>query len=80
MALTNAEILEQYKLARDAVLGAIADGAPVVRYRIGNREVQKDATHSLLESLEEMIDKYEGKDNVATHGRAKTLARFRRKP
>lgn len=75
MAQTDAEVLEDYKLARDAILAAISVGDRVVRYRIGNREVYKDATPQSLEFIEKMIRYYSNLVNGASNGRAYNLAK-----
>jgi hypothetical protein len=78
MAATNSEILEQYRLARDAILTAIAAGNDVVEYRIGSRSKRVTDPVSELRFVEEMIERYESKVN-ATSGRARNLIRLRRR-
>lgn len=61
MANSDAAHLEALKTARDAIVAALAEGAVVVRYKVNNREVEREASSSVLAELEKAISIYERK-------------------
>ena len=79
MPQTDAQVLDDLKTARDAVLSAIAEGRMTVRYRIGNREHQTLDPMSALNSLETLIERYETKANEDSSS-ARNLAKLTRRP
>lgn len=79
MSQTDAQVLEDLKTARDAVLSAIAEGRMTVRYRIGNREHQTLDPMAALKGLEDLIERYETKTNRDSTS-ARNLAKLTRRP
>ena len=75
-SLSDAEILEQYKLARDTIVAAIVDGTGTVEYQIGSRRVRRTDTTAALREIERLIQYYETRTN-ATSGRARNQFSFR---
>lgn len=69
MARSAEEQLGKLREARDAITDAIAAGEDYVRYRIGDREKQVEATTEQLERIEELIDHYEKKVSREDSGR-----------
>ncbi len=81
MSNTDAQVLEQLKLARDAVLAVLVSGGGVVQYSIGDRSIRREATREGLQAIEELIRYYERKVNVATPGHdGRTFASFENEP
>jgi N-methylhydantoinase B/oxoprolinase/acetone carboxylase alpha subunit len=79
MARTAQQQLATYREARDAISDAIAAGEDYVRYRIGDREKQVEATTDQLERIEKLIDHYEDKVRQQ-EGNSVTVADFRGSP
>lgn len=75
MSLSDVALLEQYKLARDAIVTAIATDRGVVRYKIGMREVERFDPARALAEIEELIRYYERKTSAASEGLAVSYAR-----
>lgn len=80
MALNASEQLAHYESLYVAASAQLEGGAKVYRYRIGNREVYKSELEKHVEWLLKQIEYWSAKVNAQSSGRAKTLARFRRKP
>lgn len=77
-ALTDSEILTQYKLARDALVVAIEDGANVVEYQIGSRRKRVSDPIAELKLVESMITRYQSRIDGAA-GRARNFAKLYRR-
>lgn len=76
MAQTDAEVLEQYKLARDAILATLAAGTQeVIELEIRNRRVRYIPTQANLKAIEELIKYYERK---TSSGQVRNYANLRR--
>ena len=78
-SLSEAEILEQYKLARDAIVTAIADGSHSVEYAIGSRRVKRTDPAIALREIERIIATYQARIDAASYGRARNYAAFGRR-
>jgi hypothetical protein len=76
-SLSDAEILEQYKLARDTLVVAIADGSSVVEYRVGSRMKKTTDPVSALREIERLIAYYQAKADASSYGRARNYVEFR---
>ena len=76
-SLSDAEILEQYRLARDAIVTAIAAGTETVEYQIGSRRVKRTDTTLALREIERLIAYYQAKADASSYGRARNLVEFR---
>lgn len=61
MSLSDADHLEQLKLARDAITAGLLEGAPVVEYWIRGRKCRREPTKELLDTIESQIETYESK-------------------
>lgn len=79
MPQTDAEVLEDLKTARDAVLSAIAEGRRTVRYKLGNQEHEMADPFGALDRLEKLIERYETKANRDS-GSARNYAKRTRNP
>lgn len=81
MARTDAERLEFYLDLRDqlddAILAAFSAGAPVKRYRIGTREVEREDLKGYLAEVQGIIDTLTAVTNAATSN-GRNLVRLRR--
>lgn len=75
MAMTDAEVLEQLKEARDAVLLAIVDEAAIVEVEIRGSRVRQEPT-KLLETIEQLIGRYQQKDTANRGANSRNLARI----
>jgi hypothetical protein len=78
-SLSDSEILEQYKLARDAIVTAIAEGSHSVEYRVGSRQVRRTDPAVALREIERIIGMYETKVAGAAYGRARNYVEFHRR-
>ena len=76
-SLSDAEILEQYKLARDSIVTAIAEGSHAVEYTIGSRRVRRTDPAIALREIERLIAYYAAKGD-ASRGRARNYVEFYR--
>jgi hypothetical protein len=74
-SLSDAEILEQYKLARDAIVTALAEGNDEIEYQIGSRRVRRTDTTLALREVERLIAYYEARA-LASSGRARNYVQF----
>lgn len=78
MARTDAERLELYLTLRDqiddALLAGSASAPAIIRYRIGNREVQREATKDWLAEVEAVIARLTVSTTAAS-GPARNYAR-----
>lgn len=79
MPQTDAQVLDDLKTARDAVLAAIAEGRLTVRYKIGNREHETKDPIAALDGLENLIERYETKSN-SDDTSARNLVKITRRP
>jgi hypothetical protein len=77
MARTDSERLAFWLALRDSVEDALAAGAPVVAYEIGNRRVEREPTSSWLRDIEERITAINGLIS-STDGPAVNFATRRR--
>jgi hypothetical protein len=75
-SLSDAEILEQYKLARDTIVTALADGSSTIEYQIGSRRVKRTDPAAALREIERLIAYYEQRGNLGS-GRARNYAELR---
>lgn len=76
MSDTDLTVLEQYKLARDAILVNLAAGTKeVVELEIRNRRVEYSSTNQSLEMIEKLIKFYERK---TTSGASRNYAKLKR--
>ena len=78
-SMTDAEILEQYKLARDRIVTAIADGEDTVEYQIGSRRVRRSECTVALREVEKMIAYYQTRSDAGSYGRARNYVQFHRR-
>ena len=78
-SLSDSDILEQYKLARDAIVQAIQDGDNVVEYFIGSRRKRVTDPMVELRFVETMITQYTARVDGAGSGRARNYARINRR-
>jgi hypothetical protein len=60
-ALTDSEILEQYKLARDAIVMAIAEGRSVIEYQVMSQRRKSTDPVAALRVVESQIAFYDQK-------------------
>lgn len=79
MARTLSERITFWENLRDSVEDALAASAPVVRYRIGAREVQREPTSAWLREIEQRLEDLQAEDNAAS-GPARNRAVLKRKP
>ena len=78
-ALTDTEILEQYKLARDAIVTAIRLGQDVIEYQVMSQRRRSADPVAELRLIETQIAVYEQRIQSATTGRARNYARMNRR-
>lgn len=79
MPNTDAQVLEDLKTARDAVVAAIAEGRLTIRYKIGSKEHETKDPIAALNGLETLIERYETKANRDTSS-ARNYAKRVRNP
>lgn len=82
MAKTDAEHLEQLKLARDAITEAIIRRAGTVEYRIGGRQYRcgnPDEMSAQLAQIKKLINEEESAQNQDSSS-ARNLAKLTRRP
>ena len=77
MPYTDAELLTQWQTARDRIVLALTTGNSKVRYRIGNTEVEYEATERLLNLANSEIARLTNAGNVS-RGRHRNYIRFQR--
>jgi hypothetical protein len=77
MALSNAEILEDYLLKRDALVNAIDTVGGVVEIEIRGKRVKLENSSMSLEFVERQIRYYTALVNSAS-GNARNYARLKR--
>ena len=78
-SLSNSQILEQYKLARDALVAAIAAGSNVVEYQIMSQRKRVADPLQELKHVEFMIAHYEQRADQETYGRTRNYAEIHRR-
>lgn len=78
MSLTDSEILEEYKLARDTLVGAIQTNESVVEIEIRGKRSRVTDPQEMLETVESMIRYYENRVSASTYGRARNNVRLRK--
>ena len=79
MPQTDAQVLDDLKTARDALLSAVAGGRMTVRYKIGTREHETKDPVAALKGIEDLIEMYETKANRDS-GSARNYVKFTRRP
>lgn len=77
-ALSDVEILNAYKLARDAIVLAIAAGQDVVEYQVMSQRKRTADPVAELRLIETQIQYYERKVAGDGQGRARNYVRLRR--
>ena len=78
MSLSDSDILEQYKLARDALVTAIGNNESVVEIEIRGKRSRVTDPQKMLETVEEQISKYERRISASTNGLARNNVRLRK--
>ena len=78
MALTDAQILEEYREGRDTVLQAISAGDSFIEIEIRNRRWKASDPMKVLEWCEKMIIRYENRANAKAKKSRNNYARLRR--
>jgi hypothetical protein len=78
-SLTDSEILEQYKVARDAIVAAIAAGRDVIEYQVMSQRRKSADPVAELRLIEQQIVYYERRVAGATSGRARNYAQIHRR-
>ena len=78
-SLSDSAILEQYKLARDALVAAINSGSMLVEYQIMSQRKRVTDPIKELEFVETQIRAYEQRADQAAHGRIRNFAEIHRR-
>ena len=78
-SLSDSEILEQYKLARDALVAAINSGSMLVEYQVMSQRKRVTDPIKELEFVEAQIRAYEQRADQAAHGRVRNYAEIHRR-
>lgn len=78
MSLSIAEILEEYRLARDALVAGIRAGESVVELEIRNRRVRYSDPASDLKTVEAQITHYESRLAASQSRSQRNYARLAR--
>ncbi len=78
MALSDAQILEEYREGRDTVLQAISAGDSYIKIKIRNREWEASDPIKVLEWCEKKIIWYENRANAKAGKSRNNYARLRR--
>jgi hypothetical protein len=79
MARTDSERLTLWLDLRDSIEDAIAAGIPILRYRIGNREVEREPTAAWLREVNSIISSLQEATAVGT-GPIRNLIQLTRYP
>ena len=77
-ALSDVEILNQYKLARDSIVLAIAEGNDVVEYQVMSQRRRSTDPAQALRLCEQQIQYYQRLVDDATFGRARNYVQLAR--
>lgn len=77
-SLSDAAILEQYKLARDALVAAIVNGDNMTSFTVRGREFTCDSPNAALELCERMIRLYQSQTDAAAGTSRRNYAQLRR--
>lgn len=77
-SLSDAEVLEQYKTARDLIVAAIGVGESVVEFEIRGRRTRYTDPAAILDRVEKCIASYESKISAQTSGPARNFIRIAR--
>jgi hypothetical protein len=81
MSLSDADRLEQLKLAYDTVLAGMVAKSLVVSYRIAEIQVTREPSQNQLDILQKQIAYWEKRANAADAGRSGySFASFRNEP
>jgi hypothetical protein len=78
-SLSDAEILEQYKVARDSIVTAIAEGNDVVEYQVMSQRRRSTDPAQALRLVEQQIAYYESRVNRTATGRTRNYAQIHRR-
>lgn len=79
MARTDSERLTFWRTLRDSIEDAIAEGVPVLRYKVGGREVEREPTGKWLNEVDSLIARLESRTSAAS-GTNRNRARLKRRP
>lgn len=79
MARSDSERLAFWQSLRDSIEDAIAAGVPVLRYKIGGREVEREPTGKWLNEVDAIVARLESRTSAAS-GSNRNLARLKRRP
>jgi len=61
MSLSDAELLEQLKTARDRIVAALAVGDQIVEWEVRGLRQRRKPSVELLDQIEKLIARYESK-------------------
>lgn len=79
MSRSDSERLTFWRDLRDSIEDAIAAGTPVLRYKVGSREVEREPTGKWLNEVDGIVARLESRTN-ASSGSNRNLARLKRRP